>query len=133
MNRLPDDVGAFDFTWSSCALEHLGSLEAGLDFVVGQMRYVAPGGVAVHTTEYNLTSETDTHQSGGTVLYRRPDIEELARRLRRCGHRFHFDLTPGITPADIHVDTAPFSNTHLRTTLGPYVTTSLALVIERPA
>lgn len=38
-----------------------------------------------------------------------------------------------VTPEDLHVDTPPFTNVHLRTTLGEYVTTSLALVIEKSA
>jgi len=131
MNELPDDLRGFDFTWSSCALEHLGSLAAGADFVVAQMRCLRPGGVAVHTTELNVSSDTDTYHEGGTVLYRRRDVEELAARLRKLGHRIELDLTPGTTPADLHVDVAPFTDTHLRTRLGDYVTTSLALVIER--
>ena len=52
MNHLPDDLRGFDFTWSSCALEHLGTLAAGADFVVAQMDCLRPGGVAVHTTEF---------------------------------------------------------------------------------
>ena len=29
MTAIPDDLAGFDFCWSSCALEHLGSLAAG--------------------------------------------------------------------------------------------------------
>jgi len=133
MNRLPADLGEFDFTWSSCAFEHLGSLDAGAEFVVDQMRYVRPGGVAVHTTECNVSSDTETVESGGTVLYRRSDIEDLARRLRRSGYDIDCDLDGGDSPVDQHVDVPPFSDTHLRTTLGQFVTTSVALVIGKPA
>lgn len=133
MNHLPEDLGEFDFAWSSCALEHLGTLQAGIDFVVGQMRFVRPGGVAVHTTEFNVSSDERTVEEGGTVLYRRRDVEELARRLRRLGHRIDLDLRPGDSPEDRHVDVPPFSDTHLRTTLGEFVTTSLGIVVERPA
>ena len=132
MNHLPTDLGQFDFTWSSCAFEHLGSLGAGLSFLERQMQFVRPGGVAVHTTEFNLSSDEDTVSEGGTVLYRRRDMNELARRLRRSGYRITLDLTEGETPADRHVDVPPFSETHLRTMLGQYVTTSVALVIEKP-
>ncbi|MDA8356787.1 MAG: class I SAM-dependent methyltransferase [Actinomycetota bacterium] len=133
MTQLPDDLGTFDFTWSSCAFEHLGTLDAGMEFVMDQMRFVAPGGVAVHTTECNVSSDTDTVESGGTVLYRRRDIDELVHRLRRAGYRIDCDLTEGDSPEDRHVDVPPFTNTHLRTTLGQFVTTSVALVVERPA
>lgn len=131
MNALPDDLGGFDFAWSSCAFEHLGSLEQGLAFVERQMDCLRPGGLAVHTTEYNLSSADDTVATGGTVLYRRRDIEELAARLSSAGHRIVCDFTEGDSPADRHVDLPPFSDTHLRTMLGEYVTTSVALVIEK--
>jgi Methyltransferase domain len=131
MNAIPGDLGQFDFTWSSCALEHLGSLQAGADFVLAQMRCLKPGGIAVHTTEYTVSSNDDTLESGGTVLYRRRDVEDLVRRLRQAGHRIDIDYTEGTTPEDLHVDTPPYSDVHLRTTLGQYVTTSLALVIEK--
>src|SRR5262249_3893247 len=55
MNTIPDDLGRFDLIWSSCALEHLGSPEAGLKFVEGTLNLLEPGGVSVHTTELELT------------------------------------------------------------------------------
>ena len=132
MNDVPGDLRGFDFTWSSCAFEHLGDLAAGTSFVVEQMRCLAPGGVAVHTTELNVSSNELTVDSGATVLYRRRDIEALADRLRRLGYRIECDLTEGESPADRHVDVPPFTDTHLRTTLGEHVTTSVGLVIEKP-
>ena len=132
MNRIPGDLGTFDFTWSSCAFEHLGDLAAGLEFVVEQMRCVGPGGVAVHTTEFNVSSPTATVAEGATVLYRRRDIESLVTRLRGLGYAISCDFTEGDAPADRHVDVPPFTETHLRTTLGEFVTTSIGLIIEKP-
>jgi hypothetical protein len=132
MNAVPADLTGYDFTWSSCAFEHLGSIDAGIRFVLDQMRCLRPGGTAVHTTEFNLSSNADTVSSGGTVLFRRRDIDALLGRLRDAGFVVDGDFTPGETPADRHVDVPPFSETHLRTTLGEYVTTSVALVIEKP-
>ncbi len=132
MNELPVDLAGFDFTWSSCAFEHLGSLEAGARFVERQMHCLRPGGSAVHTTEFNLSSDEHTVESGGTVLFRRRDIEALLDRLRDAGYRVQGDFTPGESPADRHVDVPPFSETHLRTVLGEHVTTSVALVIDKP-
>ena len=132
MTELPDDLGQFDFAWSSCAFEHLGTLDAGLEFMVRQMACVRPGGVAVHTTEYNVSSARATVDTGATVLYRRRDLVQLADRLRHDGYRITLDLTEGDTPADRHIDVPPFSDTHLRTMLGEYVTTSVALVVEKP-
>jgi hypothetical protein len=131
MNDIPSDLRGFDFTWSSCAFEHLGSLAAGADFVLAQMETLKPGGVAVHTTEYTVSSNETTIDSGATVLYRRRDIQALVRRLRRAGHAIDIDYTEGTTPEDVHVDLPPYTNVHLRTMLGEYVTTSLALVIEK--
>jgi SAM-dependent methyltransferase len=133
MTRIPQDLRDFDFTWSSCAFEHLGSIGAGADFVVAQMACLRPGGVAVHTTELNVSSDERTVAEGGTVLYRRSDLLALAKRLSRLGYRIELDLREGWTPDDRHVDAPPFSDVHLRTTLGEFVTTSVALIIERPA
>jgi len=132
MNDVPTDLRGFDFTWSSCALEHLGDLEAGMAFVVNQLQCLAPGGVAVHTTELNLSSDDQTVSAGATVLYRRRDLRALADRLHRQGYRITLDLTEGDTPVDRHVDVPPFSDTHLRTTLGEFVTTSVGLIVEKP-
>jgi hypothetical protein len=131
MHSIPSDLRNFDFTWSSCALEHLGSLGAGADFLLSQMDCLKPDGLAVHTTEYTVSSNDVTLEEGPTVLYRRRDIEAIVKRLRRAGHAIDVDYAEGSTPEDLHVDTAPFTNVHLRTSLGEYVTTSLALVIEK--
>ncbi len=134
MTAIPADLRGFDFAWSSCALEHLGTLGAGMDFVVAQMECLRPGGVAVHTTEYLLSSDDAddaTVEAGGTVFYRRLDIESLVQRLHRAGHSIDVDFTEGTTPEDLHVDVPPYSDVHLRTRLGAYVTTSLALVVTK--
>jgi hypothetical protein len=133
MNAIPADLRGFDFTWSSCALEHLGTLAAGMDFVVAQMECLRPGGVAVHTTEF-LVSSNDagaTVEAGGTVFYRRRDIEALVERLGRAGHAVDIDYTEGTTPDDLHVDVPPYTDVHLRTELAGYVTTSLALIVTK--
>lgn len=133
MNHVPGDLRGFDFAWSSCAFEHLGSLDAGAAFVVRQMDCLVPGGLAVHTTELNLSSDEETVASGATVLYRRRDVRDLAARLRRRGFLIECDLTEGDAPEDLHVDVPPFSDTHLRTRLGEFVTTSVGLVVAKPA
>lgn len=131
MTAIPADLTGFDFTWSSCALEHLGTLGAGMDFVEASMACVKAGGVAVHTTEYLVSSNDATVEAGGTVFYRRRDIEELVARLRRAGHVIDVDYTLGATPEDEHVDVPPYSDVHLRTELAGYVTTSLALIVTK--
>jgi len=134
MNAIADDLVDFDFVWSSCAFEHLGSLEAGLRFVKRTMDCLRPGGVAVHTTEFNLSSNTDTLEAGGTVLYRRCDIEALAAQLAAAGHELELDFDPGNGPADHHVDLPPYqAELHLKLQIGSYVSTSFGLIIGKSA
>ena len=131
MTDIPADLTGFDYAWSSCALEHLGTLAAGMDFVEASLACLRPGGVAVHTTEYLVSSNDATVEAGGTVFYRRRDIEELVARLRRGGHDIDVDYTLGASPEDEHVDVPPYSDVHLRTELAGYVTTSLALIVTK--
>lgn len=126
----PADLRDFDFSWSSCAFEHLGTLQAGMNFVVAQMECLRPAGVSVHTTELNVSSDEDTVDEGPTVLYRRRDLRRLAWSLRRRGHWVHLDFTPGDTPEDGHVDVPPYSDVHLRTLLEGYTTTSYGIVVR---
>jgi hypothetical protein len=87
MRRIPAGLeGRYDFLWSVCAFEHLGTLQRGLDFVVAAMRCLKPGGIAVHTTEYNLDAGSRTIGRGTTVLYQRRHLEALAARLAEAGH-----------------------------------------------
>ncbi|MFC7553839.1 methyltransferase domain-containing protein [Pseudoroseomonas wenyumeiae] len=58
MTRIPRDLhGQFDLVWSACALEHLGSLRAGENFILEAMRCLKPGGIAIHTTEFDLDAD----------------------------------------------------------------------------
>src|SRR5262249_26806827 len=76
MTAIPEDLRDFDFTWSSCSFEHVGSIAKGQQFVYHMMDCMKPGGVGVHTTEFNLSSDTDTIDNDHTVLFRKSDIEE---------------------------------------------------------
>jgi len=134
MNEIPDRYkGQFDFTWSSCSFEHLGSIEHGKRFIVKQMECLKPGGIAVHTTEFNLTSNEDTLEAPILVIYRRRDIEAMADALRGRGFRISIDYTAGEGPYESFVDLPPYNNpVHLRLLLGQYVSTSIGLIIEKP-
>ncbi len=134
MNALPKGDNSWDFVWSSCALEHLGSLSKGAAFVQNAMSFLRPGGVAVHTTEYNVCSNTDTVSTGGAVIYRRRDIEELERSLRRqrCGMGWP-DFAPGTHPYDLLFDEEPFFTKglpHVKLMQDGFVCTSFVLVIQ---
>ena len=125
------ELGEFDFVWSSCAFEHLGSLQAGIDFVVNSMECLRPGGLAVHTTEFNVGSNDATMSEGGTVIYRQRDIEDLAATLRSRGHQIELNFDRGTLPLDYHVDIPPYTHDpHLKLHLMGYTTTSVGLVVR---
>ncbi|MEO8508467.1 MAG: class I SAM-dependent methyltransferase, partial [Betaproteobacteria bacterium] len=128
----PEFDGGFDFVWSSCALEHLGSLDDGKRFIYQAMNCLKPGGVAVHTTEFNVGSNDSTIESGDTVLFRRRDIEEVVARLRRLGHSIDVDYDAGGGAADSFIDVPPYKHsTHLKIQIGHYVVTSIGLIIRK--
>lgn len=133
MNMIGSDLVDFDFTWSACSLEHLGSIAAGADFIRNSIGCLKHGGLAVHTTEFNLTSNTDTVDNDGTVLFRKQDIEKIALDLVSRGHfvaQIKYDF--GDTPLDTHVDVPPYSDSnHLKLAIGRYVTTSIGIIVRR--
>jgi len=134
MTHIDADLRDFDFTWSSCCLEHLGSLEGGLQLVINSVEQcLRPGGIAVHTTELNVGSDTATATSGLTVIYRRRDLLGLVQRLRERGHdAMPFLPAPDAHVLDYHVDTPPYSaDLHLKLELAGHITTSAGIVVRR--
>jgi hypothetical protein len=133
MNEIPADLTGYDFTWSTCSFEHCGSIELGLRFLEEQMRCLAPGGIAVHTTEFNLSSNDATMMDGNCVIFRLKDIEWIVAALRDAGHDVEpLDLSTGSRELDRHVDTAPYSqDRHLRLDLWGYASTSIGLIIRK--
>lgn len=132
MNRIDESfAGRYDFIWSSCAFEHLGSLQHGTDFVINAMRCLRPGGIAVHTTEFNISSNSATVSEGPTVLYRRRDIQELSSRLKMLGYAMYdVDWDIGATSVDAFVDLPPYTHqTHLKLKIGGYTVSSIGLII----
>jgi len=128
MNRIPADLDGYDFSWSSCSFEHCGSIELGQEFLCRQMNCLKPGGVAVHTTEFNLSSNRRTITAGETVIFRRRDIESLVRRLRGAGHIVEpLDLTHDGYPST----RVPSNSSYLQLQLGPYLATSIGLIVRK--
>lgn len=133
MNQIPTDLRDYDFTWSTCSFEHCGSIQLGLDFLRNQLECLRPGGVAVHTTEFNLSSNEKTIERGRTVLFRRRDLEETVDLLQKEGHHVEplcFD--PGDQPLDKHIDWPPYGGDHhLRLVLSRYAATSVGLILRK--
>ncbi|MEL6124314.1 MAG: methyltransferase domain-containing protein, partial [Bacteroidota bacterium] len=134
MNQISEHLTdeSYDFTWSACSLEHLGTLKKGLNFVKNSLRCLKPGGIAVHTTEYNVGSNSDTLTEGGTVIYRQKDIENFISEIRHIGHEMTFNSATGSHTLDKYFDVPPYrEDFHLRLLIDPYITTSVGLVIKK--
>lgn len=133
MNDIPEDLaGRFDFCWSACALEHLGSIALGLAFIENSVECLVPGGVAVHTTEFNCSSNKKTLDNASTVLFRKIDFINLSARLRARGHFIDMTFDLGNQPLDTYVDTPPYSDeNHLKLALADFVTTSFGIIIRK--
>lgn len=126
---------SFDFIWSSCSLEHLGSLEAGWQFVLSSLELVKPGGFAIHTTEFNIASNDQTLMEGESVIYRRQDIEDLERRLRSIGCGLsEYDFFGGDDVQDIEFDFPPYyknNRCHIKLLIHGHIATSFLLIIRK--
>jgi SAM-dependent methyltransferase len=133
MNDIPDDLTGFDFNWSSCSFEHLGSIEKGIQFLINQLKTLKPGGWAVHTTEYNISSDDKTLDNADTVVFRKRDIDKIVEKLRKMGHYVEeVDYSIGGLPEDFNVDISPhMQDIHLKLQLNEFVVTSIGLIIQK--
>lgn len=133
MNHIPAELRNYDFNWSSCSFEHLGTIEKGLAFLRNQLRTLKPGGWAVHTTEYNISSNDETQDNDPSVIFRQRDIERIAKELRDAGHFVEeLDYSIGGLPEDYQVDIFPHKQKiHLKLQIGRFVVTSLGLIIQK--
>jgi SAM-dependent methyltransferase len=138
MNALPREFdGKFDFCWSACAFEHLGSLANGLEFVENSLRTLKPGGIAVHTTEFTFDEE-ETLNNWPTVLYQKSHLVETVDRLRSKGYRIDdFDFDRGDGMIDHLVDLPPWSHplltpayAHLKLSVDGLTCTSAGIIIR---
>lgn len=131
MNSIPADLRNFDFNWSSCSFEHLGTIEKGVTFLKNQLKTLKPGGWAVHTTEFNISSNDDTQDYNDTVIYRQRDINAIVDYLRNEGHFVEeVDFSLGGLPEDFQVDIQPHQQkVHVKLQIGQYVVTSIGLII----
>jgi len=135
MNDIPEELCAkFDFTWSCCAVEHIGGMEKSLKCLAESMKTLKSGGIAVHTFEFNLSSNEDTCFDPGCFVFRKCDVESVAQTLQAAGHEV-FPLNFKIGPyfADNFVDMPPFKqhDVHLRLMIGNFVASSFGLIVRK--
>lgn len=133
MNDIPAELRNYDFNWSSCSFEHLGTIEKGFTFLKEQLKTLKPGGWAVHTTEYNISSNDETQDNNDTVIYRRRDIDQVVEDLRAEGHFVEeLDYSLGGLPEDFQVDIEPHQQkVHVKLQIDKFVVTSIGLIIRK--
>lgn len=146
MNHIPAHFeGKFDFCWSACALEHIGSIELGLQFIENSMKTLRPGGIAVHTTEYNLDGG-ETIDNALTVLFQKSHMEILQSRLEKLGYvvaPFNFDGGGGVLDGLFDLPPWPWdvdklswrmleNFAHLKRSIGGFACTSVAITVTKP-
>ncbi len=144
MNAIPDSLQGYDFCWSICALEHLGSIDLGLRFIEESLRTLRPGGLAVHTLELNVENDGPTVDNWITVLFQQKHLEGFHKRLTAAGHYvapldFDFgrdamdkfiDLPPWLyDKADVQMDLG--AEAHLKLSIDGFVSTSFGLIIRK--
>lgn len=133
MNHIPYEEKGYDFIWSACALEHLGSLHNAKQFIYRSMECLKEGGVAVHTTEYNLSSSLATVMSGDSCIFRSIDLIEAAEQLERLGYH--------VEPLDFRLDGSKLDDLiadtstkvpHFKLFIDKFLATSFGLIIKKP-
>lgn len=150
MNHIPDELSnRYDYCWSVCALEHLGSIANGLEFIKNSLKVLKPGGVAVHTTEYNYTNEPETLDHWNTVLFKREHFENLRHELAVKGYDvIEFDFDAGNGVLDRFIDIPPYGfgegwlsketwgdanqNAHLKLSVDGFPCTCIGIMIRKP-
>jgi hypothetical protein len=152
MNSIPSDLhNSFDFCWSVCALEHLGSIRNGLDFILESVNVLKPGGVSIHTTEFSYTEEEQTIDNWPTVLFLRKHFRELSEKAIESGYRvFPINFDVGHMPLDNFIDLPPYDFPsfcshhpgrtdseyrpgHLKLSVDGFPSTCFGVIIQKPS
>ena len=136
MNMHKDIPNGYDFQWSSCVIEHLAGLDKIVDFLLESSRKLNAGGVAVHTTELNLTSNEKTHDSPQCYVFRRRDLDKLSLLLERNGLKMKSIIyNVGTHPYNYSFDVPNIkgfgNDMHLRSLIDEYICTSVGIVIKK--
>ena len=134
MLDIPDDLAPVDLVWSACTIEHLGTPALGLEFILKSLELLRPGGVAVHTTEFDLIEREVSLDLGHCAIYQRKELLDFLDSLDPALFETSINFwVPMEYPADNLVSRPPYSpeEPHLKLILGPTITTSVGLVIKR--
>lgn len=147
MNAIPSDLRGYDFCWSICSLEHLGTIQKGLDFIRNSLDTLKVGGVAVHTTEFNFTNDHETVDNWMTVLFQKKHFQAIADLLTAEGHTVApLDFSIGQKPLDKFIDIPPWTehmndqlktdwsgSAHIKVAIDGFPSTCFGLIITKGA
>ncbi|HEV7257946.1 MAG TPA: hypothetical protein VGN82_09200 [Bosea sp. (in: a-proteobacteria)] len=146
MNEISSDLVSYDFCWSLCALEHLGTIAKGLAFIENSLGTVKPGGIVVHTTEFNFSNDRETIDNWSTVLFQRAHFIDIAARLEAAGHKVRpLDFNIGRKPMDRFIDLPPYlhqlspelqawwggDERHVKLSIDGFACTCFGLIIQK--
>ncbi|UJR12410.1 hypothetical protein I4U23_016587 [Adineta vaga] len=137
MNMIPKDLTIkpiFDFIWSTCSVEHIGSITLGMRFIIDAMATVKPGGMAIHTLEFTISSLEETIEEGHTVIWSKRDVLRLKRDLTLLGYSvFPIQWGAGELELDKNPDTPPYKNhDHIKLATNGHVMTSFCIIVTKP-
>eukprot|EP01102_Stenamoeba_stenopodia_P021206 TRINITY_DN847_c0_g1_i4.p1 TRINITY_DN847_c0_g1~~TRINITY_DN847_c0_g1_i4.p1 ORF type:complete len:349 (+),score=61.99 TRINITY_DN847_c0_g1_i4:127-1173(+) len=123
----------FDFVWSLCSIEHVGTISLGQRAILNSMELLKPGGIAFHTVEFTLSSSQETLETGNIVLWRKQDVEVLIRDLRTLGYKpFPITFHAGTDVVDQVPDVPPYKeHPHLKLLLANHIVTSFAIIVQK--
>jgi len=111
--------------------------KSGLQFLINSWTALRPGGIAVHTTEFNVIFKPGYIEVGASVIYRKGDIEALDYRLRKlgCAYPRHWILMAGSeTTWIIAFDTLLtilHGRQHVKLMIASMSSTSMLIIIEK--
>jgi SAM-dependent methyltransferase len=134
MANISPDLKDFDFVWSCGSFEHIGGMKTSLSFFREHMKCLKPGGWAIHTTEYNFSSDITTVDLPNMVFFRKRDLEQLVSDVRSDGHFMEdIDFTRGSTPDDLLLDNPPYNRgpVHISLNILGCHITSVLLIAQR--
>lgn len=148
MNSIPSDLVEYDFCWSICSMEHLGSIRHGLDFVINTMKTLRSGGISVHTTEFNFNNDEQTLDNDPhCVLFQKKHFAQLAEELTNKGYEvFPLDFFVGNKPLDSFIDIPPYGShwpegqgagqsivtAHIKSAVAGYASTCFGIIAKVP-
>jgi hypothetical protein len=108
-------------------------MKQGVEFIYNSLKCLKKGGISVHTTEFNVSSNTDTISTENLYVFRKCDIEAIIRDCHQQGYNISINWDCGTSFTDYYVDVPPYKhNPHLKLKIADYTVTSLGLIITKP-